>query len=68
MTDKQRASRIRKLNKRLASIEAERRQIVADLLPIETAESWSMGYRCVLRGDKLIAAMDARDAQERAAA
>jgi hypothetical protein len=67
MTSIQRARRIRAMNARLASIEAERRQILADLLPLETEESWSLGYRCVVRGDKLIASMDHRDEAERRA-
>jgi hypothetical protein len=67
MSPAQRARRIRQLNDRLASIEAERRQIVHDLLPLETEECWSLGYRCVVRGDRLIAAMDARDRAAEAA-
>lgn len=61
MNDDQRASRIRHLNARMRAIEEERRKIVAELLPLETAESWSMGYRCVMRGKPLLDAMWARD-------
>ena len=61
MTDAQRARRIRQHYARLAAIEAENRAIRTALLPLETEESWSLGYRCVVRGDKLLAAMDLRD-------
>lgn len=62
MTPRQRARRIRDLYARLARIEEERRQIVAGLLPLETEESWSMGFRCVMRGKTLLIEMDRRDA------
>lgn len=64
MTPTQRARRIRQLNSRLLAIEAEARQSRASLLPLETEECWSLGYRCVVRGDKLLAAMDVRDLRE----
>lgn len=61
MTARQRAKRIREMNARIAQIEAEKRRLIMALLPLETAESWSMGFRVVMRGAKLVAAMDARD-------
>lgn len=67
MTPTQRAKQIRKMHDRLAAIEAEKRQIQASLLPLETEESWSMGYRLIVRGERLLAAMDARDAVSAAA-
>jgi hypothetical protein len=57
-----RSRRIRQKRARLAAIEAEAKQLLADLLPLEAQESWSMGYQLVLRGDKLLEAMDRRDA------
>lgn len=68
MTAIQRARRIRQHYARLAAIEAEAKSIRTALLPLETEESWSLGYRFRLNGDKLLAAMDHRDGKREAAA
>lgn len=59
MTPLQRARRIRQLNARLDAIEVERRAILAELHPIETEHSRSLGYSFPpMRGKALIAVMD----------
>ncbi|WP_374139429.1 hypothetical protein [Sphingomonas sp.] len=59
MTPAQRSRRIRQCNARLDTLEAERRAILAELHPIETEHSRSLGYSFPpLRGKALIDVMD----------
>lgn len=68
LTPRQRRAAIRRKHARLAAIEAEARAIRAELLPLETEESWSLGFKCpTRRGQELLNEMNRRDAQEEAA-
>jgi hypothetical protein len=59
MTPLQRARRIRQLNARLDAIEAERRAVTAELHPLETEHSRSLGFSFPpLRGKRLLEVMD----------
>lgn len=59
MTPAQRSRRIRQCNARLDALEAERRAILAELHPLETEHSRSLGYSFPpMRGKALLAIMD----------
>jgi hypothetical protein len=67
MSNHERARIIRAKLARLEMLDAERRELLFELAPLEAEESWSMGYAMPLRGKRLIDAMDRRDARKQAA-
>lgn len=66
LTESQRAHLIRAKHAKLARLDAERRQLVAELAVHEREHAIGLGV-CALRGKMLLAEMDRRDAVQRAA-
>lgn len=63
MTPAQRARRIRQINDRRAALAVEDRRLEAELRPLESQESRSLGIFVPLRGSTLLQEMDRRDAK-----
>jgi len=68
MTPAQRQRRLRQIHAKRQALQAELRALDVEAAPLENEESWSLGFRVPLRGERLIAEMDRQGAQRRAAA